>query len=299
MLAVASYIFAIASKICLAIFPFLLFNKPCMKGIVLAGGTGSRLYPLTKVTNKHLLPVYNKPMIYYPLYTLKEAGITNVLIVSGKGHAGSFLELMGSGSHFGMELSYEVQEEAGGIAHALALAQDFSNNEKIVVILGDNILEDSISHAVAEFASQPRGARIFLKSMKNPEFYGVAALENGNIKNIIEKPKNPKSDLAVAGCYMYDPQVFDAIKGLKPSHRGELEITDVNNFYLEQGTLKYEILNGFWGDCGESFDSLMEAAALVQNSHLAAVDEKLTILNRAHKPLGESVSPRINCRDYH
>lgn len=264
---------------------FFLFNKPRMKGIILAGGTGSRLNPLTKVTNKHLLPVYNKPMIYYPLFSLKEAGISNVLIVSGKGHAGNFLELMGSGSHFGMKLSYEVQEEAGGIAQALGLAENFANNEKVVVILGDNILEDSISHAAQEFASQPRGARIFLKSVKNPQFYGVAAVKNNEIVNIVEKPKISESNLAVTGCYMYDPQVFDAIKGLKPSGRGELEITDVNNFYLEQGTLKYKILEGFWGDCGESFDSLMEASQLVQNSHLAAVDDVLTIIDRKQQNL--------------
>jgi len=248
-----------------------------MKGIILAGGTGSRLYPLTRVTNKHLLPVYNKPMIYYPLYALKSAGVTNVLIVSGKGHSGSFLELLGSGANVGMKISYEVQEEAGGIAQALSLAESFANNEKVIVILGDNIFEDDLIEAVNEFRSVPRGARVFLKEVKNPKAYGVATIENGNVKNIIEKPKDPISNLAVTGCYMYDPQVFDVIKGLKPSHRGELEITDVNNFYIEQGTLKHSVLNGFWGDGGESFDSLMEAGRLIQNSHLAQVDEHLCI----------------------
>ncbi|MEK7085644.1 MAG: sugar phosphate nucleotidyltransferase, partial [Patescibacteria group bacterium] len=199
-----------------------------MKGVILAGGTGSRLYPLTKVTNKHLLPVYNKPMIYYPLAALKEAGITDILIISGLGHSGSFLELLGSGGQFGLKLSYEVQEQAGGIAQALGLAENFANNEKIVVILGDNILEDSLSEAVKGFKIQPRGAKIFLKSVKNPQSYGVADVRDGVLRSIIEKPANPPSDLAVVGCYMYDPQVFDVIRGLKPSHRNELEITDVN-----------------------------------------------------------------------
>lgn len=255
----------------------------------MAGGTGSRLFPLTKVTNKHLLPVYNKPMIYYPLYSLKEAGVTNVLIVSGVGHAGSFLELFGSGAHFGMKISYEVQEEAGGIAQALGLAEDFANNEKVVVILGDNVIEDSLAPAVEEFKVLPRGASIFLKSVKNPQSYGVAELENDQIKCIVEKPKEPKSDLAVVGCYMYDPQVFDIIKGLRPSARNELEITDVNNFYLEQGTLRHKILDGFWGDCGESFDSLMHSAKLIQGSHLAQVDDKLNLVNRQHRTLTETM----------
>lgn len=248
-----------------------------MKGIILAGGTGSRLFPLTKVTNKHLLPVYNKPMIYYPLFAMKEAGITNIMIVSGIGHAGSFLELLGSGAQFGLKISYEVQEKAGGIAQALSLAEDFSNNEKIVVILGDNIFEDNLAEAVKDFKALPRGAKVLLKSVHNPKSYGVAELQDEKITKIVEKPKDPQSDLAVVGCYMYDPQVFDVIKGLKPSGRNELEITDVNNFYLEQGTLKYEVLKGFWGDCGESFDSLMESGKLIQKSRLAHIDETLSI----------------------
>ncbi|MDA1061013.1 MAG: sugar phosphate nucleotidyltransferase [bacterium] len=256
-----------------------------MKGIILAGGTGSRLNPLTKVTNKHLLPVYNKPMIYYPLYTLKEAGITSVMIVSGKGHAGSFLELLGSGAEIGMKISYEVQEEAGGIAQALGLTQNFANNEKVVVVLGDNIIEDNISAAISEFRMQPRGARIFLKKVDNPQAYGVAELENDRITSIVEKPESPRSDLAVIGCYMYDPQVYEVITGLSPSNRNELEITDVNNYYLQQGTLKYDIIDGFWGDGGESFDSLMEASSLVQKSELAKVDHRLTLLDRKHKNL--------------
>jgi glucose-1-phosphate thymidylyltransferase len=260
-----------------------------MKGIILAGGTGSRLFPLTKVTNKHLLPVYNKPMIYYPLFAMKEAGITNIMIVSGIGHAGSFLELLGSGAQFGLKISYEVQEKAGGIAQALSLTEDFANNEKIVVILGDNIFEDNLAEAVKDFRTQPRGAKVLLKSVPNPKSYGVAEFQDDKITKIIEKPQNPPSDLAVVGCYMYDPQVFDVIKGLTPSGRNELEITDVNNFYLEQGTLKHEILNGFWGDCGESFDSLMESGRLIQKSRLAHIDEHLGIVadERAHKNLLE------------
>lgn len=240
-----------------------------MKGIILAGGTGSRLSPLTKVTNKHLLPVFNKPMIYYPLYTLKEAGINNVMIVSGKGHCGDFLELLGSGSEFGMRFSYGVQDEAGGIAQALGLCEEFANNEKVVVILGDNVLEDSIKQSVEEYKKQPEGAKIFLKAVETPEAYGVADIQEDKITSIVEKPANPSSNLAVLGCYLYDSQVFDVIKQLKPSERNELEITDVNNHYLEQGTLTHEVLEGFWGDCGESHHSLMDAARLVQDSHLA------------------------------
>jgi glucose-1-phosphate thymidylyltransferase len=256
-----------------------------MKGIILAGGTGSRLSPLTKVTNKHLLPVFNKPMIYYPLYSLKEAGIDNVLIVSGKGHAGDFLELLGSGAQLGMKLSYEVQEEAGGIAQALGLAEQFANNEKVVVILGDNIFEDSIVDSVNEFAVQPRGARVFLKKVTNPKAYGVAELDGDQIVKIEEKPENPKSDLAVTGAYMYDPQVFDIVKSLNPSNRNELEITDVNNYYIEQGTLKFAELKGFWGDCGESFESLHDASALIKNSHLAQVPNDLSIQQRTQAGL--------------
>ncbi|MBD3360666.1 NTP transferase domain-containing protein [Candidatus Peregrinibacteria bacterium] len=242
-----------------------------MKGVVLAGGTGSRLNPCTKITNKHLLPVYNKPMIYYPLFSLRKAGLNNILIVSGKGHSGDFLELLGSGSRLGMKISYEVQEKPGGIAEALGLAENFVNKEKIVVILGDNIIEDDISDAVENFESMPSGAKIFLKSVKNPECYGVAEIEDDKIKSIVEKPKNPKTNLAVVGCYMYDPKVFDIIKNLSPSERNELEITDVNNFYLKNGELKFEMLKGFWGDCGESFDSLLESSKLVKNSHLASL----------------------------
>lgn len=240
-----------------------------MKGVILAGGTGSRLNPLTKVTNKHLLPVYNKPMIFYPLLTLKEAGIKEVMIVSGRGHAGSFLELLGGGSEFDMHLSYEVQEEAGGIAQALALTKNFVGDDKVFVLLGDNVIEDDLSEAVKDFESGDAGAKIFLKEVKNPQSYGIAELEGSEIVSLEEKPADPKSNLAVIGAYMYEAGVFDVVRELKPSARGELEITDVNSYYLEQGRLESEVLKGFWGDCGESFDSLVEATELVKNSRLA------------------------------
>jgi len=246
-----------------------------MKGILLAGGTGSRLYPLTKVTNKHLLPIYNKPMIYYPLFTLKEAGITEVLVVSGRGHCGHFLELLGSGSHFDMKITYEVQEEAGGIAQALGLAESFAGDDDIMVVLGDNIIEDNLSSAVKDFETQKSGAKVFLKEVKNPESYGIAGLDSDRIISLVEKPSEPVSNLAVIGCYMYDSGVFDVIKTLKPSGRNELEITDVNKFYLDRGDLTFDVLNGFWGDGGESFDSLMEASRLVSSSRLANISSKL------------------------
>jgi len=254
-----------------------------MKGVILAGGTGSRLYPSTKVTNKHLLNVYSKPMIYYPLFTMKRAGIKDILIVSGKGHAGHFLELLGSGSHFGLRLSYEVQEEAGGIAHALGLAERFAGGEKICVILGDNVIQDDITEAARNFELQPKGAKIFIKKVEKPESYGVPTVDGNRIQKITEKPKKPDSSFAVTGLYMYDYQIFDIVRGLKPSNRGELEITDVNNFYIDQGTLTYEILQGFWGDCGESFDSLLDASQMVQKSELKYMDEKLEISNREQR----------------
>ena len=234
-----------------------------MKGIILAGGTGSRLDPLTRVTNKHLLPVYNKPMIYYPIQTLVEAGISDIMIVSGKGHAGHFLELLQSGEQFGARFSYGVQEKPGGIAEALGVCQDFADNDKVVVMLGDNILEDSIADAVKDFEAQKKGAKIFLKEVDNPKSFGIATVDGDKITEIVEKPQSPKTNLAVVGLYMYDAQVWDVIKTLKPSGRGELEITDVNNFYVQQGTMSFEKLQGWCGDGGESFDSLLEAGNLV------------------------------------
>lgn len=236
-----------------------------MKGVILAGGTGSRLYPLTKITNKHLLPVYKKPMILYPIESLIKAGIKDIMIISGKGHAGDFLEFLGSGQKYGAHFSYAIQEEAGGIAQALGLAEDFVDNEKVVVYLGDNILQDDITEAVEEFKKVTLGGRIFLKTVDNPSSYGVARVEDDKILEIIEKPQEFVSDLAVIGVYMYDNQVWDIIKTLKPSGRGELEITDVNNFYVKQGTMKYSILNGWWGDCGESIDTWLDANNMVAN----------------------------------
>jgi glucose-1-phosphate thymidylyltransferase len=233
-----------------------------MKGIILAGGTGSRLHPLTKVTNKHLLPVYNKPMIYYPLQTLINAGIKEILIVSGPGHAGHFVNLLGSGKEFGIKLSYEIQDEAGGIAQALGLAEDFADNESVCVILGDNIFEEKID--IKDFED---GARIYLKEVQDPQRFGVAEInEENKIKNIEEKPKNPKSNLAVTGLYIYDNKVFDIIKTLKPSERGELEITDVNNYYIKQGKIEAKIIKGYWSDAG-TFESLFKASMLVKNKN--------------------------------
>jgi glucose-1-phosphate thymidylyltransferase len=231
-----------------------------MRGIILAGGTGSRLYPLTKVTNKHLLPVYNKPMIYYPLNTLISAGISEIMIVSGRGHAGHFLELLGSGIEFGVSLTYEIQEKAGGIAEALGLARNWTDDENLAVILGDNIFQDDIKQDVASFGN---GAKIFLKEVPDARRFGVAELNGDRVISIEEKPSHPKSSYAVTGLYLYDPEVFAVIKNLKPSGRGELEITDVNNAYLMKGCMHYSVLQGYWSDAG-TFDSLLRAGMLVQ-----------------------------------
>lgn len=228
-----------------------------MKGIILAGGTGSRLMPLTKVTNKHLLPVYNKPMIYYPLQTLIDAGIKEILIVSGPGHAGHFVNLLGSGKEFGVKLSYEVQDEAGGIAQALGLAEDFADEENIAVILGDNIYEDKFNFSDFKF-----GAVNFLKEVPDVQRFGVAEIKDGNIVSIEEKPKHPKSNYAITGLYLYDNEVFKIIKTLKPSARGELEITDVNNYYVKKGKMTAKFVEGFWSDAG-TFKSLIRASNMV------------------------------------
>lgn len=240
-----------------------------MKGVILAGGLGKRLYPLTKITNKHLLPVYNKPMIYYPIETLVEAGIKDILIVTGGTHAGEFLRLLGDGRHFGLKhINYTYQEGEGGIADALKLAQHFADGEKIVVILGDNIIEKGIKKQVESFKSQKKGARILLKKVEDPQRFGVAEIRNKKVISIEEKPKRPKSDCIVIGIYMYDNQVFDIIKSLKPSGRGELEITDVNNAYIKKGQLTYDMLDGWWTDSG-TFDSLLRANNLVAESEEA------------------------------
>jgi glucose-1-phosphate thymidylyltransferase len=235
-----------------------------MKGLVLAGGLGTRLYPLTKITNKHLLPVYDRPLIFYPLQTLINAGIKDIMIVTGGNNAGDFLRLLGNGKEFGLNhLNYTYQEREGGIAEALGLAEHFSEGERIVVILGDNIIEWNIVEAVKDFKRQKSGAKIMIKKVKKPKDYGVAELKGNKIVGIVEKPKRPKSDYAVLGIYMYDNEVFDIIKTLKPSKRGELEITDVNNAYIKKGNLTYSILKGYWADAGASIDALLEANKFV------------------------------------
>src|SRR5579884_1388068 len=237
-----------------------------MKGIVLAGGTGSRLLPLTKITNKHLLPVYDKPMIYYPIETLVEAGIQDILVVTGGRNAGDFLRLLGNGKEFGLKhMNYAYREGEGGIAEALALAEHFSKGSKICVILGDNIIEKSIAHAVADFEKQQRGAKVLLKQVHDAERFGVAEIDGDRIIGIEEKPKSPKSNYAVTGIYMYDETVFDKTRVLKPSARGELEITDVNNAYIQEGTMTFSFLEGWWTDAG-TFESLHRAANLVADS---------------------------------
>ena len=237
-----------------------------LKGIILAGGLGTRLMPLTRITNKHLLPVYDKPMIYYPIQTLVNARIYEILIVTGGNSAGEFLRLLGDGKEFGLKhLNYTYQEGQGGIAEALGLAEHFSDNEKVIVILGDNIIERNIVKAVSEFERQEAGAKILLKEVPDPQRFGVPVFDGDRIVRIEEKPERPKSKYAVTGIYMYDSTVFDIIKTLKPSGRGELEITDVNNRYIEQQTLTYSILEGWWTDAG-TFESLHRAGNLVAAS---------------------------------
>lgn len=234
-----------------------------MKGVILAGGLGKRLYPLTKVTNKHLLPVFNKPMIYYPLTALVEAGIKDILIVTGGNHAGEFLRLLGNGAEFGLkEIHYTYQVGEEGIADALRLAEDFADNERIVVILGDNIFSAPLKKYIEKFLKQKEGAKILIKKMKNPSRFGVVEIKNNKIISMEEKPKKPKSNYVVTGIYMYDRRVFDFIRKLKKSERGEYEITDVNNMYLKEGLLTYDILEGFWSDCG-TFASLLRANILM------------------------------------
>ncbi len=231
------------------------------KGVILAGGKGTRLYPATEVTNKHLLAVYNKPMIFYPLRTLINAGVTKILIISGGNNIGDFTNLLKSGKQFGIDITYKVQDEAGGIAQAIGLAEDFVGNDNFIVILGDNYYENDLKNNFMNFNG---GARIILKPVSDPERFGVAFIDNGRIVNIIEKPVNPESNLAVTGCYVYDNTVFDIIKKLKPSSRGELEVTDVNNHYLKRGQLTYSINNGFWTDMGTP-ESLNKAATFISN----------------------------------
>ena len=239
-----------------------------IKGVVLAGGLGTRLAPLTSVTNKHLLPIYNKPMIYYPIETLASAGVKEVMIVTGGNNAGDFLRLLGDGKELGLKhIEYAYQKGEGGIADALRLAEDFVDNDKLVVILGDNIIEKSIKKSVDKFRKQASGARILIKKVSDPERFGVVEFKGKKIKNIVEKPKKPKTPYAVTGVYMYDSNVFDIVKRLKPSKRGELEITDVNNTYIGSGLMQYDILSGFWTDSG-TFESLLRANNLVARKEL-------------------------------
>ncbi len=244
-----------------------------MKGVVLAGGTGSRLFPLTKITNKHLLPIYDKPMIYYPIQTLVEAGILEVLVVTGGRNAGDFLRLLANGKEFGLkQINYAYQEGEGGIAEALALAEHFAEGESICVILGDNLIEGSIAQAAQDFAKQGAGAKILLKEVPDASRFGVAELDGDRIIGIEEKPEHPKTNLAVTGIYMYDATVFEKCRHLKPSRRGELEITDVNNAYIREGTMSFNYLSGWWTDAG-TFDSLRRATNLVAETRTGVHQE--------------------------
>jgi glucose-1-phosphate thymidylyltransferase len=235
-----------------------------MKGVILAGGTGSRLFPLTKVTNKHLLPVYDKPMIFYPIECMAKAGIEEVLLVTGGNNAGDFIRLLGNGRDFGLkELNYTYQDGAGGIAQALGLAEHFAKGESICLILGDNILEYSILEAGKKFRHQGQGAKILLSPVENPKAYGVAEMDGDRVVKIVEKPKEPKSNMAVIGIYFYDSHVFDIVKTLKPSARNELEITDVNNAYIARGEMTADKVEGFWADAGENIDFYLKACNTV------------------------------------
>jgi glucose-1-phosphate thymidylyltransferase len=237
-----------------------------MKGIVLAGGTGSRLFPLTKITNKHLLPIYDKPMIYYPIQTLVDAGISDIMVVTGGKNSGDFLRLLANGKEFGLKhIAYTYQEGEGGIAEALSLCEHFADGQPICVILGDNIIEKSIRGAADAFRKQQSGARIMLKEVEDAERFGVAEFSGDKIVGIEEKPAKPKSNYAVTGIYMYDGTVFDKVRTCRPSHRNELEITDVNNAYIAEGSMTYSFLDGWWTDAG-TFDSLLRAANLVNQT---------------------------------
>lgn len=237
-----------------------------MKGVVLAGGLGTRLLPLTKVTNKHLLPIYDRPMIYYPIQTLVNAGVTEIMLVTGGNNAGDFLKLLGNGKEFGLKhLNYTYQEGEGGIADALRLAEHFADGEAICVVLGDNIIQGNVAKAADQFRRQGKGAKILLKEVKDPQRFGVPILEGARVVRIEEKPANPRSPYAVTGIYFYDAQVFEFIRTLKPSARGELEITDVNNAYIGSGALTWDVLDGWWTDAG-TIDSLYMANQLVSQT---------------------------------
>lgn len=238
-----------------------------MKGVILAGGTGSRLFPLTQVINKHLLPVGRYPMIYHSIAKIKQAGINDIIIILGKEHMETIVSLLGSGCEYGVNFTYRIQDQSGGIAQALGLCEDFIGKDKCVVILGDNIFADNIRDYVYNFQRQDKGAKVLIKQVKDPERYGIAEFEGDKIINIEEKPKMPKSNYCVTGIYMYDCRVFDIIKTLKPSNRGELEITDVNNWYVKNGTVTYDILQNWWTDAG-TFQSLAYANELSKDTNL-------------------------------
>lgn len=238
-----------------------------MKGIILAGGTGSRLLPLTKVTNKHLLPIGKYPMIYYLIAKLKQAGIEDIMVISGKEHMGAVVNLLGSGYEFGVKFTFRIQDQPGGIAQALGLCKSFVDKDSCIVLLGDNIFEDNIYEYVRNYEKQGKGAKVLLKKVKDPNRYGVPEIKGNKIVKIEEKPKKPKTDYCVTGIYMYDNTVFDIIENLNPSSRGELEITDVNNWYISKGFLTYDILKGWWTDAG-TFESLLAANTLSKNSDL-------------------------------
>ena len=244
-----------------------------MKGVILAGGTGSRLHPLTKITNKHLLPVYDLPMIHYPIQTLVNAGLTDIIVVTGGNNAGDFLRLLGNGREFGLRhLNYTYQEKPGGIAEALGLTEDFVDRDKLVLMLGDNIIQGHIGAAVERFKAQEKGAKVLLTEVANPESYGVAVIEGDRIVGIEEKPEHPKSNLAVTGIYLYDAHVFDIVRTLEPSKRGELEITDVNNAYIQAGEMTFEYLKGWWADAGESIDFWLRANNMVKRDGANRMD---------------------------
>jgi glucose-1-phosphate thymidylyltransferase len=244
-----------------------------MKGVILAGGLGTRLFPLTKITNKHLLPVYDRPMIYYPIQALVNAGVRDIMIVTGGRKSGDFLSLLGNGSEFGLKhLNYTYQEGEGGIAEALGLASHWASGDKVCVVLGDNIIQYNIAKAVRDFEHQEKGAKILLKEVHDPERFGVAELDGERVVKIVEKPKAPKSNKAVIGIYMYDARVFEIIKTLKPSERGELEITDVNNWYIQDGSMTFETLQGWWTDAG-TFESLHRASCLVAEGGANLMDD--------------------------
>jgi glucose-1-phosphate thymidylyltransferase len=240
-----------------------------MKGVILAGGSGTRLHPLTRITNKHLLPIYDRPMVTYAIEALVGAGVTELMVVTGGTHAGEFFRLLGNGHEYGIErLFYAYQEEAGGIAEALGLAERFVDRDRVLVLLADNIFEASLQPAIEHFRVQERGARILLSEVDEPEHLrhlGVPVLEDGRVTRIVEKPHEPPSSYAVTGVYLYDEQVWRVLPTLRPSGRGELEITDVNNWYVDQGLMEYEIIAGFWGDAGESIDAYYEVNDFVRN----------------------------------